>query len=160
MTLTVSEAIALGFCDGEYNTPKEALAHCGIADYTIKKQNLSVVDRIIGLLINPAVSGLLILVIFGGIYFELQSPGIGFPILAAIIAAILYFMPLYLEGLAANWEILIFIVGLILIALELFVIPGFGGCWHSWLNIGNKWFGLKHGRQCGVRFSARRYEVV
>jgi len=126
VTLTVSEAIALGFCDGEYNTPKEALAHCGIADYTIKKQNLSVVDRIIGLLINPAVSGLLILVIFGGIYFELQSPGIGFPILAAIIAAILYFMPLYLEGLAANWEILIFIVGLILIALELFVIPGFG----------------------------------
>lgn len=126
VTLTVSEAIALGFCDGEYNTAKEVLAHCGITEYTIVKQKLSVIDTIIGLLINPAVSGLLILVIFGGIYFELQSPGIGFPIIAAIIAAILYFMPLYLEGLAANWEIILFIIGLILIALELFVIPGFG----------------------------------
>jgi len=31
-----------------------------------------------------------------------------------------------LEGLAAHWEIMIFIAGLILIALEIFVIPGFG----------------------------------
>ena len=38
----------------------------------------------------------------GGIYFELQTPGIGFPIGLAISAAILYFAPLYLEGLAAN----------------------------------------------------------
>jgi membrane-bound serine protease (ClpP class) len=42
------------------------------------------------------------------------------------MAAILYFAPLYIEGLAANWEILIFVIGLILIAFEVFVIPGFG----------------------------------
>ena len=62
----------------------------------------------------------------GGIYFELQSPGIGFPIAAAILAAILYFTPFYMNGLAENWEIAVFIVGIILIALEVFVIPGFG----------------------------------
>ena len=55
-----------------------------------------------------------------------QSPGLGFPIAAAIVAAIMYFAPLYLEGLAANWEIAIFVVGVALIAVELFVIPGFG----------------------------------
>jgi membrane-bound serine protease (ClpP class) len=44
----------------------------------------------------------------------------------AVLGAILYFSPLYLEGLAANWEILIFVIGLILIALEIFVVPGFG----------------------------------
>lgn len=126
VTLTVSEAIALGFCDGEYRTMEEALHHAGIDDYTVIKQRLSATDSIIGWLINPAISSLLILVIFGGIYFELQSPGLGFPIVAALAAAVLYFAPLYLEGLAANWEILIFIAGLILIALELFVIPGFG----------------------------------
>lgn len=126
VTLTVTEAIALGFCDGEFSTMREALAYSGIEDYTVVKQQLSLTDRIIGWLINPAISGLLILVIFGGIYFELQSPGLGFPIVAALTAAVLYFAPLYLEGLAENWEILIFIAGLILIALELFVIPGFG----------------------------------
>ena len=38
----------------------------------------------------------------------------------AIAGAIAYFAPLYIEGLAANWEIAIFIVGLILIGLEIF----------------------------------------
>jgi len=56
----------------------------------------------------------------------MQSPGIGFALLVAIVGALLYFSPLYLEGLAANWEILIFVIGLILIALEIFVVPGFG----------------------------------
>jgi len=126
ITLTVNEAIEYGFCDGEFNTMAEALAHSGITEYTVVKQRLTTTDQIIGWLINPAISGVLILVIFGGIYFELQSPGLGFPIIAAVAAAILYFAPLYLEGLAENWEIFVFIVGLILIAIELFVIPGFG----------------------------------
>jgi membrane-bound serine protease (ClpP class) len=126
VTLTVTEALALGFCDGEFQTMEEALKHSGITDYEVRKQKLTIVDSIIGILINPAISGILILVIFGGIYFELQSPGVGFPLIAAVTAALLYFMPLYIEGLAANWEILVFLVGLILIALEVFVIPGFG----------------------------------
>ena len=66
------------------------------------------------------------MILVGGIYFELQSPGIGFPLAAAAVAAVLYFAPLYLEGLAQNWELLIFIVGIILIAVEMFAIPGFG----------------------------------
>jgi membrane-bound serine protease (ClpP class) len=66
------------------------------------------------------------MLIIGGIYFELQTPGMGFPSAAALLAAALYFAPLYVEGLAANWEIIIFVIGLILIAFEIFVIPGFG----------------------------------
>lgn len=126
VTLTASKAIELGFCEGEYESVNQVLKHCGITDYTIEKQKLTTIDEIIGILINPALSGILILVIFGGIYFELQSPGVGFPLAAAIIAALLYFMPLYLEGLADNWEILLFVVGIVLIGLEVFVIPGFG----------------------------------
>ena len=75
---------------------------------------------------SSVLQGLLIMLIVGGIYFELQTPGIGFPLGVAITAAVLYFAPLYIDGLAANWEILIFIIGLVLVALELFVIPGFG----------------------------------
>jgi membrane-bound serine protease (ClpP class) len=83
-------------------------------------------DKVIGFLINPVISGVLIMVIIGGIYFELQSPGIGFPLAASIVAALLYFAPLYLEGMAENWELIIFIAGLVLIMVELFAIPGFG----------------------------------
>jgi membrane-bound serine protease (ClpP class) len=66
------------------------------------------------------------MLIIAGIYFEFQVPGFGFPSVIAITAAVLYFAPLYLDGLAANWEILLFVVGLILLALEIFIIPGFG----------------------------------
>lgn len=126
LTLTVREAIDLGFCEGEVNTVEEVLAEAGITDYVITEFKPTSMERLIQLLINPVVSGLLIMVIIGGIYFELQSPGVGFPLIAAIFAAILYFAPLYLEDVAANWQVLLFIAGVILVGVEIFAIPGFG----------------------------------
>jgi membrane-bound serine protease (ClpP class) len=126
ITLTTSEAIKNGYCEGQRETLQEVLAQEGISDYDLKTQAVTRMDRLIGFLINPAVSGVLIVLILGGIYYELRTPGIGFPLLVSVVSALLYFAPLYLEGLAANWEILLFIVGLILLGLEVFVIPGFG----------------------------------
>ncbi len=126
LTFTTEEAIRYGYCEGRANNIKEVLQIAGIENYEIREYRLSATDKVIGFLLNPIVSGLLIMAIVGGIYFELQSPGIGFPLAAAVTAAILYFAPLYLEGLAQNWELIIFIAGLILIALEIFAIPGFG----------------------------------
>jgi membrane-bound serine protease (ClpP class) len=126
LTLTTEEAIRYGFCEGKAENIKEVMELAGIDNYEIKEYTRTSLDKIIGFLLNPIVSGLLIMLIVGGIYFELQSPGIGFPLAAAITAAVLYFAPLYLEGLAQNWEVIIFIVGLILIAVEIFAIPGFG----------------------------------
>ncbi|MEJ0033021.1 MAG: NfeD family protein [Bacteroidota bacterium] len=56
----------------------------------------------------------------------MQAPGIGFPLFAAVAALILYLVPYYLNGLAAYWEIIALFIGVILIAVEVFVIPGFG----------------------------------
>lgn len=126
LTLTASEAIAIDYCDKIVTTKEEALAHMGYNEYTLVAHTPSSLDEIIRFFTQPAVSGILLTVIFFGIFFELQSPGIGFPLVAAITAAVFYFTPLYLDGLAENWEILMFLVGLILIAVELFVIPGFG----------------------------------
>ncbi len=126
LTFTPSEAIKDHFCEAEVSSVKELLNHAGIEDYTVEQQQLTVADKITGFLINPMVSGLLIMIIIGGIYFELQTPGIGFPLAAAVTAAVLYFAPLYIEGLANHWEILLFIAGLVLLALEIFAIPGFG----------------------------------
>lgn len=126
ITFTPSEAMQYGYCEGIAENIPEVLEKAGIKDYTIVKYEPSWIERIIGWLVHPIVSGILIMVIIGGIYFEMQSPGIGFPLGVAVLAAILYFAPLYLEGLAANWEIVVFIVGLILLAVEIFVIPGFG----------------------------------
>lgn len=126
LTFTAVEAMEHGFCEGIAENVEELLELANITHYLIEEYQPSTLDRIIGFLTNPVVSGILIMGILGGIYFEMQSPGIGFPLVIAIIAAISYFAPLYLEGMAENWEIIVFIVGLILIALEVFVIPGFG----------------------------------
>jgi membrane-bound serine protease (ClpP class) len=126
LTFTASEAILNGYCEGIAENQEEVLELAGIKDYEIIEQELKPMDKIIGFLINPVVSGILIMVIVGGIYFELQTPGIGFPSIAAVAAALLYFAPLYLEGLADHWEIILFIVGVVLIAVEIFAIPGFG----------------------------------
>lgn len=126
LTFTASEAMRWGFSEGMAENIEEVLEIAGIERYEIVEQRLSFTDRIIQFLINPIVSGILIMLILGGIYFELQTPGIGFPILAAALGALLYFAPLYLEGLATHYEIALFLLGLILIAVELFAIPGFG----------------------------------
>ena len=126
LTLTADEAIEKGFCEGIAENISEVIALAGISDYQTKTFYVSTLEKIMGFLVNPAFQGLMIMLIIGGIYYELQSPGIGFPLAIAILGAILYFAPLYLEGLAAHWEILVFIVGLLLLAAEIFVIPGFG----------------------------------
>lgn len=126
ITLSVSEAIKYGFCEGEYNSIEAILEAQNLQEVTVLAYEEDTIDQIISFFLSPAISGVLILIIIGGIYFELQTPGIGFPILAAIVATLLYFIPYYLNGLAENWEIIMFIVGFILLAVELFVIPGFG----------------------------------
>ncbi|MEX0967214.1 MAG: NfeD family protein [Bacteroidia bacterium] len=126
ITFTRKEALEHGFCDGKAATPDEVLRQEGFTNYTIQELELRWTDKVISLLTSPFISGILIMIIIGGIYFELQTPGIGFPIIAAGIAALLYFLPLFLEDLAASWEILLFVIGVVLLGLELFVIPGFG----------------------------------
>lgn len=126
LTFTTSEAIANQFCDGEANSVKEILQKENIESASVQIFVPTLTDKIIGILLTPAISGLLILLIIGGLYFELQTPGIGLALIVSIIAALLFFAPLYLEGLAANWEIVLFLLGVILLILEIFLIPGFG----------------------------------
>lgn len=126
LTFTASEAMKHGFCEGMAESIPEVLAMNGITDYELKNFEPTPIDNLIGWLINPAISGILIMIIIGGIYFELQTPGVGFPLAAAVTAATLYFAPLYLEGLAENWEIILFLAGLVFIGIEIIVLPGFG----------------------------------
>lgn len=126
LTFTTNEALANGFCEGIAENIPGVLKMAGIKDYELREYKITPMESIIGFLINPVVSGLLIMIIIGGIYFELQSPGVGFPLAAAVTAAVLYFAPLYLEGIAQHWEIILFFIGLVLIAVEIFAIPGFG----------------------------------
>src|SRR5690606_20139832 len=119
-------AVKANITNAEVKNENEIYQHLDIKAPKVTAYQKTVVDHIIGFLVNPIISGLLIMGIIAGIYFELQTPGIGFAMVLAIICATLFFAPLYLQGLADHWEIAIFVIGVVLLALEVFVIPGFG----------------------------------
>jgi membrane-bound serine protease (ClpP class) len=78
ITFSVSEAIKNGYCEGEYASQKAILEAQNLQSAQVIAYEEKTVDSIISFFLNPAVSGLLILLIIGGIYFELQTPGVGF----------------------------------------------------------------------------------
>ena len=126
ITFSTTEALKYGFCEAKVESIEGILERNKVINYEIDRFELSATEKIISIFINPFISGILILIIIGGIYFEMQSPGIGFALLAAVVALVLYLVPYYLNGLADNWEIIALFLGLALIGVEVFVLPGFG----------------------------------
>lgn len=126
ITFSTSEALQHGFCEARVESISEILERNNVGNYTVHKFELSATEKIISLVLNPFISSILILVIIGGIYFEMQTPGLGFAGLAALVALVLSLVPYYLNGLAANWEIITFFIGIALIGVEIFILPGFG----------------------------------
>jgi membrane-bound serine protease (ClpP class) len=126
ITFSTAEALKHGFCEAKVESVEEILERSRIGKYQIEHFELSAADSIIAFFLNPFISGLLILMIIAGINYEMQAPGLGFAGLAALVGLVLYLVPYYLNGLAEYWEIILFFVGLILIAVEIFILPGFG----------------------------------
>ena len=129
LSMTPSEAIEVGYCEGIYETIYEvADAVTGDNEFVIKsmEDDMTFLDKLIQFLLNPLLQSIFMMMIIGGIFVEIRTPGIGLPLLTAIIGALLYFAPGYLGHLVSYWEILLFVTGLVLIGIEIFVIPGFG----------------------------------
>lgn len=131
LSMTPTEAIAVGYCEGicesEYEVAEKVTDGNG---FIIKNMDddMTWLDKLIQLLLNPLLQSIFMMMIIGGIFVEIRTPGIGLPLLTAIIGALLYFAPGYIGHLVESWEILLFIVGLVLIGIEIFVLPGFGVC--------------------------------
>ena len=126
LSLTPEEAVGAGFCEGVCIDVDEVARKVTGGAYRIEEMKMSLIDRLVQILLNPFLQSIFLMMIIGGIYVEIRTPGIGLPLLTAVMGALLYFAPLYVENLAQNWEILLFIIGLVLIGLEIFVFPGFG----------------------------------
>ena len=88
LTFTPDEAVRWGYADGKADNVAEALAHIGVESFEIQRYQPTWVDRLTGFFGSPGVQAILIMIIVGGIYFELQTPGMGFPSMAALVAAV------------------------------------------------------------------------
>ena len=125
VTLTTREASFVGISAHTFESMDELKAHYNITGKP-KVLEDSAVEGVVRFLTSPQVAFLLMFVGMISIYTEMHSPGFGVAGIIAIICFAILFGSRYLTGLAVNWEIALFVVGLILLAVEIFVIPGFG----------------------------------
>ncbi|MBM4174719.1 MAG: nodulation protein NfeD [Ignavibacteria bacterium] len=144
LTLTTEEAHKYGYCDFISSDVVEVLEHFGIEDPELIYSSTNWAEEVVRFLSNPIISGILIMIGIVGLFTEVKTPGWGLPGTAGIIALVLFFGTNYILQLANIWEILIFIIGLALLLIEIFYIPGFGfvGVIGILMMIGSIFFGL------------------
>ena len=126
VTLTSEESYKYGIADTLLENIDELLAYFDLAGAETIVESSNWAEDVVRFLNNPVISSILIMIGFFGLFAEIKSPGWGVPGTAGLIALTLFFGSSYILQLASIVEILMFIVGLGLILLEVFVIPGFG----------------------------------
>ncbi len=126
VSFTANQAIANRFADGIANSVEDVLADLKMAGAETRYYQSTFTDDLLGFLSGAGVRAILVMLILGGIYMEMHTPGLGFAAATSIVAAILYFLPMLVTGTMPAWIIICFIAGVVLIALEVFIIPGFG----------------------------------
>ncbi len=126
ITLTTDEALKYKIADTAVTNFDELLAAFNLKGAKVITVEPNWAEEFVKFLNNPIVSTILIMIGFFGLMAEIKSPGWGLPGTAGVIALILFFGSSYIVELASEIEIIMFVAGIILIFLEIFVIPGFG----------------------------------
>lgn len=126
VTLTSEEAYKFGIADTLANNLDELLAAFNLEGARKIEIHSNWAEDVVRFLNNGIVTSILMMIGFFGLLAEIKSPGWGVPGTAGLIALTLFFGSAYILQLASIIEILMFIIGVTLIVLEIFVIPGFG----------------------------------
>ncbi|MEE8147707.1 MAG: NfeD family protein, partial [Longimicrobiales bacterium] len=125
LTLTTEEAVALGYAEAIDDFP-DLLGALGAARAEVHDMEVNWAERIVRLLSHPVVSPFLLSLGFLGLVIEIKTPGLGLAGGAGLLALSLFFGSHLIIGLAGLEELLIFGAGAVLLAVEVFVIPGIG----------------------------------
>jgi membrane-bound serine protease (ClpP class) len=125
LSLTAGEAVRYGLASGLASDKDGLMEAAGILGELVESSP-SAADTIISILNSGAVQSLLILLGLVLIFLEIQSPGFGVPGVIAVIAFLAVFVPSAMLGRVGSLEIILFLTGLGLLAVEIFVLPGFG----------------------------------
>jgi membrane-bound serine protease (ClpP class) len=126
LTLTTGEALQHGLADFRADSLSAVLTALDLAGAEIREARQTWAETLVRFLTHPLVSSLLMMVGIVGIFVELRTPGFGVPGALGIASLALFFWGHWLVRLVGWEELLLVGVGLLLIAIELFVTPDFG----------------------------------
>ncbi len=126
LTLTAGEMERYGVSSGTLETLDEVLERLGRAGASVVRVEPTVPDDAVALLTGTAVTTLLIVAGLVALFIEITTPGFGVPGTIAIICFSVVFASNGLLGNVGSLEILLFVAGIVLLVVEVFVLPGFG----------------------------------
>ena len=127
LTLSADEAVKINIADKKANSIEEIIKLKGLdKNYTIVDIEEEQYDSVLKFLLNPFILSLLISIGIAGIYLEIKTPGFGVGGVTAIVAFSVFFFAQFLSGDSNLLAPAIFVLGIILLGVEIFLIPGFG----------------------------------
>jgi membrane-bound serine protease (ClpP class) len=126
LTLTAMEMERYGVSSGTLSRRDELFEFLGLEDPHVFDLAESPADRAVGFLTGSAFTSMLIIIGLVALFIEITSPGFGIPGTIAIICFAIVFASYALLGTVGSLELIFFVLGLVLLILEIFVIPGFG----------------------------------
>ncbi|MBI1982625.1 MAG: nodulation protein NfeD [Acidobacteria bacterium] len=126
LTLTTEEALKHKVADFRADTLESALQKLGLDGAQLRRASINWAENVVRFLTHPVVSSLLITIAMLGIIIEIRTPGFGVPGALGIASLALFFWGHSLVQLAGWEELLLAATGIILLAIELLVVPGFG----------------------------------
>lgn len=126
LTLTTEESLEQKLIDGQVASLDELLVALGLEGAEQRSAEESWAETLVRFLTNPVLSSMLITVGLLGVITEIRTPGFGFPGAIGVAALGLFFWGHWLVELAGYEELLLFALGVLLLAIEVFVTPGFG----------------------------------
>ncbi|NLI68912.1 MAG: nodulation protein NfeD, partial [Bacilli bacterium] len=123
LTLTANDALKVGYAEGIVNNREELLHALQLTGAKVVEAETTLAEEIARFVTNPIVIPILLSIASIGLIAELYTPGFGIAGTMSLIALFLFFYGHIIAGLAGLEAIVLFIIGLILVILELFV-PG------------------------------------
>jgi membrane-bound serine protease (ClpP class) len=126
LTLSTGEALRLKFADFQAETVEQVVQQAGLAGAELRRLEPNWAENVVRFFTHPMVSSLLISIGMLGILLELRTPGFGLPGIAGVASLSLFFWGHWLAQLAGWEELLLIATGVVLLAVELLLIPGFG----------------------------------
>ncbi|MBN2875729.1 MAG: nodulation protein NfeD [Spirochaetales bacterium] len=125
LSLTAGEAERYGLSSGTIDDAEAILTALG-APAPAVELSPSIADSIVVLLSSAAVQSILILIGLVAIFLEINTPGFGLPGTVALVSFLVLFGTNALMGSVGSIELILFMLGVGLLAVEIFVLPGFG----------------------------------
>jgi len=126
LTLTTEEALKHKLADFRADTMESALEQLGLGGAELRRASPNWAENLVRFLTHPVVSSLLITLGMLGIILALRTGGFGVTGGVGVASLALFFWGHWLVQLAGWEELLLAGIGVILLALEILVIPGFG----------------------------------